>query len=138
MLSLQIQYYLFFSIACFCIIQLTTTFKDYRGLLLLKNKPLSYVFNTILLIASFIWFFSYEYRNVKGLEGSQQFYMFLPSGATGVLLTLVLSLITKVNTKIKKNESDSSIHIRTTGMDLLRNMTYIEALKESFKKGKKS
>lgn len=134
-MPLQIQYYLFFSFACFSVIQITATIRGYRGLMFLKNNLLSIIFNFLLFIGAFAWFFTYENRNVMGLEGSQQFYMFLPSGATGVALTLLLSLVTKVkNPGVDRNKSTGSGDNKPAGMDLLRNLTYIDALRESFKK----
>lgn len=78
------QYLLFVFLASLGVVQIAAARNGLKGLMLLPGRRASLVLGWTLVVASFVWFFTVEDRDVPGLEGTQlAVYFFL--GALGAV-----------------------------------------------------
>jgi len=128
------QYFIFVFIAVVGVLQLIAAHTHLKGLLFFKREALAYLFSFLAIGGSFGWFFGWDDRldivmRQTGLEGAQQFlYFFLGTLAATAFTFSVSSLLKAYQWKGKTKEKGSS-----QGLDALKEMSYFEAIKHSFK-----
>lgn len=128
------EYLTFIFMASVGVLQLVAAWRQLNGLLFLKRPALAYPFSLLVIAGSFYWFFQRDNRidtimRRPGLEGSGQFYNFCMGAFAALLFTLaVSSLIGLLRRRVQRNENENS-----EGLDTLRQMSYYEAVKRSFR-----
>ncbi|MBI2861637.1 MAG: hypothetical protein HYX89_02335 [Chloroflexi bacterium] len=85
------QYLLFVFLASLGVVQIAAARNGLKGLMLVPGRVPSLVFGWALVVASFLWFFSVEDRDVPGLEGTQLGVYFLIGSSGAVLFSALLS-----------------------------------------------
>lgn len=131
------EYLAFVFMASVGVLQLVAASVQLRGLLFLKRPILAYPLSFLIIGSAFYWFFQRDNRidtimRQTGLEGTQQFFGFCIGAFLAVVFTLIASsLISAIQNKTPINENAPS-----QGLDALREKSYFEALKHSFRSDK--
>ncbi len=128
MLWLTLQYLLFIFAACCGVLQLVARWNKITGFSFFQSKTATYVFATLTIGGSYVWFFISGDRNIPGLEGAQQFASFLPSVALAIIFTAAISALVH-----RKDISRRNLSWNESGLDALKKMNYFNAIKYSFK-----
>jgi hypothetical protein len=92
-----------------------------------RQVVLSYIFIALTIGGSFLWFFGGENRNVPGLEGAQQFYLFIAAAFSALVFTLALSSL------IKWREGKGRKCAGEEGLEALKEMPYFQTLIQSLR-----
>lgn len=99
MISLGVDYFLLVVIAAAGALQLTAAFSGLRGLSILPQKRAGYALGVVLLVSAFAWFVLTGDTNIPGdlggVEGSEQFGLFLAGVAAAALLTAGIASLTQ-------------------------------------------
>lgn len=96
--SLSLEYFLFTLSTSFTTLQIVASLKNKVGLRILKNRAITIVLASILIVASFLWFFSIRDRNVQThMEGAQLSLIFGLGAIGSVLVTKFLKIIYESN-----------------------------------------
>ena len=136
------QYFILMFIAIIGVLQLIAARNQLKGILFFKREALAYLFSFLAIGGSFGWFFGWgdpldmamrqtgdAAMRQTGLEGAQQFLYFLLGTLAALSFTLIVSsLLRAYQWKGKTKEKGSS-----QGLDTLREMSYFEAIKHSFR-----
>ncbi|MBL7119213.1 MAG: hypothetical protein ISS53_00855 [Dehalococcoidia bacterium] len=128
------EYLIFIFTASVGVLQLVAARTQLKGLLFFRKSVLAYPLSLLLIIGSFWWFFVRDDRidtimRQTGLEGSGQFYNFCMGAFAALLFTLAASsLIGLLRHRRQRNENENS-----EGLNTLRQMSYYEAVKRSFR-----
>ncbi|RLC92022.1 MAG: hypothetical protein DRI39_09010 [Chloroflexi bacterium] len=128
------EYVVFVFLACVGVLQLVGVRTRLNGLLFFRTKAVAYVISFLALAGSFWWFFVRDDRwdtvmRCTGLEGAQQFYYFCLAAFLAVVFTLALSsLLHAVRPRLC-----SMSRVPGQGLDALRDMSYFQAVRRSFK-----
>lgn len=113
------------------VIQLAALKGGLRGLYLLKTPILNLAFGLALIVTPFVWFFVSEPRNLSdtagGLNGNQQAALYVIGSVVGILSTLLITSLRRVNNRYKESS-------REPGLDALRYSNYSSALRCTFRK----
>jgi hypothetical protein len=129
------DYVLYNSIACLGIIQAAVGYGGIRGLCFFKRPIFAYIFALIAVSASSAWFFTADNRNLKGLEGTEQFTYWIVSAGVALIATVVLSSL--INRHLKSENPPGSENSMGPGFETLKHMTYFQAIKRSLRKKRK-
>ena len=124
------DYVLYNLIACLGIIQAGVSYAGIRGLCFFKRPIFGYLFALVAVSTSSAWFFTVEDRNMKGLEGVEQFTFMITSAGAALAATLVLSSL--INWRMKSRNSPSAEGCLGPGFETLKYMTFFQAIKLSF------
>lgn len=135
-MSLTSEYFLFVFIAACGVLQLAAAYSKLKGMMIFKNRIASYIFAFFAIGGAFGWFFGWDNRLDEkimrtGLEGAQQFYYFSLAALAALAFTLIISSLVNYRRLTKTKQSGEG----EEGLDALKEMTYLEAVKRSFKKG---
>jgi len=128
------QYFILMFIAIIGVLQLIAARNQLKGILFFKREALAYLFSFLAIGGSFGWFFGWDDRldtamRQTGLEGAQQLLYFLLGTWAAVAFTVIVSsLLRAYQWKGQTKEKRSS-----QGLDALREMSYFEAIKHSFR-----
>ena len=99
MFSLAADYFLLVLVASCGIIQIVSARSGLRGLLFLPHERPSYVLGAALLVGAFVWFVligdTEIAGDIGGVEGAEQFGLFLAGAAASVVVTGVIASITQ-------------------------------------------
>ena len=96
------QYCLFVFVAVMGLLQLVAIVNGLKGMLFVRNKPVTVLLSAATVVFAFWWFFYRDDRvntamRRTGLEGAQQFTVFCWTTFAALVLTLVLaSLISRL------------------------------------------
>lgn len=147
MSQLQIEYFLFVFVASCGVLQLIAAISNLKGLLFFQKVIVGYVLATLAIGGAFVWFFGWDDRLQKdimhtGLEGAQQFYFFILGAFSAVVFTLIASSVVNLVSasvlslwKGKQDPAWTRQERKTiSGLDALREMTYLEAIWRSLRK----
>jgi len=129
------DYVLYNFIACLGIIQAAVGYGGIRGLCFFKRPIFAYIFALVVVSASSAWFFTADNRNLKGLEGTEQFTYMIAAAGTALIATVALSSL--INRRIKSQNSPTSEDSLGPGFETLKHMTYFQAVKHSLRKKRK-
>jgi len=127
MADFRLDYFLMVLIATIGILQIAAAQAGFKGLSFLKKPTLDRLFGLLAIIGAFWFFYGTEYRNVRSLEGSQQFSYYLAGVAAAVFLSLVISSLTNFALRGRVERDDR-------GLEALKKTNYVRALLSSFKK----
>ena len=124
------DYVLYNLIACLGIIQAGVSYAGIRGLCFFKRPIFGYLFALIAVSVSSAWFFTVKDRNLKGLEGVEQFTFMITSAGTALAATVILSSLT--NWRMKSRNSPSAEDCLGPGFETLKYMTFFQAIRSRF------
>lgn len=130
----RLEYLIFVFTASVGVLQLVAVRTKLKGLLFLRKPVLAYVLSLLIIGGSFYWFFQRDNRmdtvmRHTGLEGSGMFYNFCMAVFLALVFTFVVSsLINMVRHKTGNNDNEA-----ISGLDALKEQSYFEALKSSFR-----
>jgi hypothetical protein len=137
------EYIAFVFMASVAVLQLVGAFTQLKGLLFFRNRPLTYCLSFLLIVGSFYWFFARDDRwdtimRHTSLEGKQQFLYFCLAAFLAVMFTLIASsllaaLRARRQNKGTNNPGQTADPDPGEGLDKLKEMSYFEALKSSFR-----
>jgi hypothetical protein len=135
------EYCIFVFIAVMGVLQLTATCHQLKGMLFIRNKPVTLVLSLAAIAFAFWWFFFRDNRldtvmRRTGLEGGQQFTVFCWTTFTALVLTLVISSLLQMFVYRRRDGTEQEE--RLEGAYQLRYMSWFEALREVFKRRKES
>jgi len=141
----SIAYYmLFVFMASVGVLQLVAIRTELKGLLFFHRPALTYFIAFLALAGSFYWFFGVgdpmdiamkmtgdAAMRKTSLEGREQFFSFCTAAFLAVVFTVtVSSLIDMLRKKPQSNDDEDE---EISGLDALKNKSYFEAIKLSFK-----
>lgn len=135
------EYIAFVFMASVGVLQLVGAFTQLKGLLFFRNRALTYLLSSLLIVGSFYWFFARDDRwdNVMrhtSLEGKQQFLYFCLAAFLAVMFTLAFSSLLAALRARRQNKGMANPGQMTDpgeGLDKLKEMSYFEAVKRSLK-----
>ncbi|MDM7998801.1 MAG: hypothetical protein QUS33_02065 [Dehalococcoidia bacterium] len=132
------QYCVFVFIASMGMLQLIAVCHQLRGMLFIRNRPITLMLSLAAIVFAYWWFFFRDDRidtvmRRTGVEGSQQFAVFCWTTFAALIVTLVLSSLLKM-VIYRRRESSTQQEERLEGVYQLKYMTWFEALREAFKK----
>jgi hypothetical protein len=129
------EYIAFVFMASVGVLQLVGAFTQLKGLLFFRTRALTYLLSFLMIGGSFYWFFVRDDRwdtimRRTSLEGKQQFLYFCLAAFLAVFFTLVVSsLLAALWAKGQNKDMTNPGH----GLDKLKEMSYLEALKDSLR-----
>ena len=130
MSAFAIDYLLFVFIASLGVIQIAASVGHLNGLLVFKSPISARVFGSAFSVATFVWFFATEDRNLNdyegGLDANIQALLFVLSALAAVLVTLVVSSVFNA----RMNGGD---RVPGDGLDALKDGNYARALMNSLR-----
>lgn len=125
MLTFQSDYFLLCFVASVAVIQIGASFGRLEGLMFIKSPAVTRVLGVIVVIGSFVWFFSTGERNINDFQGGldangQALFFFLGALSGGVFTFLVSSII---NWRMFRRTPSP-----TAGLEALKETSYLRAL----------
>ena len=124
------DYFVFVFLAALGVLQMVAAHTGLRGLLFIRVRPLAFLAGLATTVASFIWFFLSEPRNISdtegGLDGNQISGLFALAAGSALVLTLLLSSIS--NRSLGKSGQQLE-----PGLEALKDTTYLSALFSTLK-----
>jgi len=132
-IPLAAEYTLMAFVASLGVLQAGAARAKLWGLLFFRREASAYIFAALSIVGAFSWFFRVN-RNIPdfegGLAGGQQFLCFSAAVLLAIIFTILLSSLIKGG----KGQSSSQVE-GGQGLDVLREMTYFEAIRRG--KGRK-
>ncbi|MBM4406147.1 MAG: hypothetical protein FJ039_08210 [Chloroflexi bacterium] len=99
MINLGVDYFLLVVIAALGALQITAASSGLRGLWIIPQRRAVYLIGALLLVGAFAWFVLTGDTNIPGdlggVEGSEQFGLFLGGVAVAALLTAGIASLTQ-------------------------------------------
>lgn len=131
------EYIFFVFLASIGVLQLVALRARLKGILFFRQPFLTYLFSILAIGIAYWWFFQRDNRidtimRQTGLEGKQQFFSFCTAAFLAVVFTLVVSSLIGMIRKQPPGQKDDSID----GLDALKEKTYFEAIRQSFRSKK--
>lgn len=121
MFSLPLDYFLLVFFACCGVIQLAAAYSGLAGMLIVPRARAGYLLGCALVVGSFAWFAAIgDFAipgDVGGVEGAQQFGLFLGAAVASVAATNILASLRRLGSRKRST---------LAGMDALREGTYLE------------
>jgi uncharacterized membrane protein len=119
-------------------LQLIATSNQLKGMLFIRNKPVTLVLSIAAIVFAFWWFFYRDNRvdtvmRRTGLEGAQQFTVFCWTTFAALVLTLVLASFLRI--LVYRGNERSGQENRIEGAYQLRYMSWFEALRKALRRG---
>jgi hypothetical protein len=128
MFTFATDYTIFVFFATVGVVQVAASLGSLNGLLFIRNPRAAQVAGAVLILGSFIWFFSTGSRNVNdfegGLDANTQALFFFLGGFAAVGFTLLASSL--INRRMNGLEPEPH-----AGLDSLRHTTYLRAVTHS-------
>ena len=120
MVSLALEYWLLVFVAALGVIQAGAIRGGLQGLCFFKSPNIGRICAILLVLIAFARFFLPMDRNVRGLEGFQQTYLFTAGALSALAFTLVLSSWLRRGLSPGQGEGK--------GLQVLKDRTYFQAL----------
>jgi hypothetical protein len=125
--AMQGQYVLWIAVSTIGLLQATAAYYRWDGLLFFRGRPrLGYVMAAVLIPVSYFWFFSYNQRNVPGLEGWQLFSRFAEAALLGLAIVLIVSSL--LNAGMRSQSGETAPATGAPGIDALRHDTFFHLI----------
>ena len=125
MFTFTIDYLILIILASIGVIQLGALYGDLKGLLFFRSVTLIHFVGLSLPIASFVWFFTTDARNINdyagGLDSNIQALLFFLGALIGWIFTAILSSI--INLHMKRQDLSPC-----QGLDTLKKTNYFNVL----------
>jgi hypothetical protein len=131
------QYFIFVFIAVMGMLQLIATCHQLRGMLFIRNKPITVALSIAAIVFAFWWFFFRDSRidtvmRRTGVEGAQQFTVFCWTAFTALVVTLVISSLLQMFAYRRQQRTEQEA--RLEGGYQLKYVSWFEALREALRK----
>jgi hypothetical protein len=131
------QYFIFVFIAVIGTLQLIATCHQLKGMLFIRNKPITVILSIAAIVFAFWWFFFRDSRidtvmRSTGVEGAQQFAVFCWTTFAALIVTLVISSLLRMF--VYRRREGTGQEERLEGAYQLRYMSWFEALREAFRR----
>lgn len=131
------QYCIFVFIAVVGVLQLTATCHQLKGMLFIRNKPITLILSVAAIVFAFWWFFFRDNRidtvmRSTGVEGAQQFAVFCWTTFAALIVTLVISSLLQMF--VYRPLRGTAQEERLEGAYQLRYTSWFEALREAFRR----
>ncbi|HWR70996.1 MAG TPA: hypothetical protein VN415_08065 [Dehalococcoidia bacterium] len=135
------QYCIFVFIAVMGMLQLIATCHQLKGMLFIRNKPVTLTLSIAAIVFAFWWFFFRDNRidtvmRSTGVEGAQQFAVFCWTTFTALVVTLVISSL--LQRFVYRRREGTRQEERLEGAYQLRYVSWFEALREAFRQREES
>ena len=135
------EYCIFVFTAVIGLLQLIATCNQLKGMLFMRNRPITLVLSIAAILFAFWWFFFRDNRldtvmRRTGLEGAQQFSVFCWTTFAALVVTLVLSSLLRMF--VYRRREGTEQEERLEGAYQLRYMSWFEALREVLKRRNES
>lgn len=130
------QYSIFVFVAVTGLIQLVALANGLKGMLLIRNRPVTIALSLAAIIFAFWWFFYRDDRmntvmRRTGLEGAQQFTVFCWTTFAALVVTLALASL--LNLVLYRRRAPDDPEEGAEGTYQLRRMSWFEALREAIR-----
>lgn len=136
MTGLARDYFILVFIASCGILQISAARSGLRGLLFFSRPLYSFFFGAVVILGSFIWFFSAANRNIPGaesrFEGAQQFAFFALAAFAALLVTLALASFVQaffITSRTRRSSRRGPPQANPGGLETFRRMTCLQAWK---------
>lgn len=131
------DYIVYILVACVGIIQAAVSYGGIKGLCFFKRPIFGYLFALIAISVSSAWFFTVKNRNIKGLEGVEQFTFVITAASSALAATIVISSL--INWRMKGTNPRLAEDHLGPGFETLKYMNFFQAVKlRYFKKRKQA
>ncbi len=125
---LALEYFFLVFIAVVGVLQLVASYNDLRGVSFFSQKIYGYLFAAFTVGPVLARLFTWNSRNPTGvIEGREQFSFFLLALVTAIGFTLVVS-------SLLKNRRLRGSYVQHDGLEVLREATFFQALRQRFGK----
>lgn len=114
------------------VLQLVAAWGRLGGLSFFKRRYLGYIFAAVMIAVGYWWFFRVD-RNIPDYEGGLAAGQLFVYSAAGVAIAVLLSLLVASAIKARWGRSDPG---EEKGLDALKRMTYLQALKRGLRRNK--
>lgn len=124
---MAIEYFLFIFFASVGVIQITAAWRRLDFALFLRNRSLTFIFAFLVIMASYHWFFFLNARNAGDTGDNIQLPLFPAAILLSTAFTLFLSSI--INAGRNKKGSKIDVQVPREGIEVLKEMTYWQAVR---------
>ncbi len=130
------EYCVFVLVAVLGLLQLVAAVNGLKGMLFIRNRPVTVLLSLAAVVFAFWWFFYRDDRlntvmRRTGLEGAQQFTVFCWTTFAALVATLVVASL--LNLLVYRHRADDPEE-RREGVYQLRYVSWFEALREAIKR----
>ncbi len=122
-----IEYFIFIFFSSLVVIQAASAWQNLEFVLFLRSKPLTYILSVIVIIASYYWFFYLGGKHIRNTGGNQQLIIFPFAILSSTIFTLFFTSLINAGSR-RKGELKEKIPIATEGIEVLKEMTYWQAV----------
>lgn len=131
------EYCVFVFIAVIGVLQLIATRHQLKGMLFIRNKPVTLILSIAAIVFAYWWFFFRDNRidtvmRSTGVEGAQQFAVFCWTTFAALVVTLVITSLLQI--LVYRRRDSSGREERLEGAYQLRYVSWFEALREAFRR----
>jgi len=131
------QYCIFVFTAVMGMLQLIATCHQLKGMLFIRNKPVTLLLSVAAIVFAFWWFFFRDNRidtvmRRTGVEGAQQFAVFCWTTFAALVVTLVISSL--VQMYVYRRRKGTEQEERLEGAYQLRYVSWFEALRAALRR----
>lgn len=135
------EYCVFVFIAVMGMLQLIATCHQLKGMLFIRNKPVTLILSIAAIVFAYWWFFFRDNRmdtvmRSTGVEGAQQFAVFCWTTFGALVFTLVISSLLQIF--VYRRGQGTGQEERLEGAYQLRYVSWFEALREAFRRKNES
>lgn len=127
------DYVLFVFIVSLGVLQLAAAWAGLDGLSFFRRRYLGYIFAAVMVGVGYWWFFRID-RNIPdtagGLSGPLLFSLLFAALIGAILVTLIISSV------INARRSRSDLEDEHGGLDSLRSMTYLQAIRRGWRRNR--
>ena len=127
MADFTIDYFLTVLVVALGVLQIAAAQAGLKGLSFFRKPILDRLFGLLAIVGGFCAFYVTDDRNVRSLEGSQQFAYYLAGVAAAVFLTLVISSLVNFGLRARMEREER-------GLEALKKTNYLRALFSGFRK----
>lgn len=128
------EYCVFVLVAVLGLLQLVAAVNGLRGMLFIRNRPVTVLLSLPVVVFAFWWFFYRDDRlntvmRRTGLEGAQQFTVFCWTTFAALVATLVVASL--LNLVVYRHRAGDDPEERQEGVYQLRYVSWFGALREA-------
>ena len=133
---MSIEYFLFIFFASLAAIQAASAWQNLKFVLFFRSRSLSFIVALLVIIASYYWFFYGGGRHVRDTGGNKQLFLFPIAVLSSIIFTLLFSSLINAGRK-RDGELKKEIPISREGIEVLKEMTYWQAVRQKLLSRKK-